>query len=412
MSASDTRLSLWIGLRYLRGHRRARISNAFVISMLGVSMGVAVLITVMSVINGFHQALHTRILGFIPHLLVMGDYPALQELAPSLTKVPEIREAARFLALQGLIQQQDGRTQPIQVHGVDALKEAGTSIVPEHMTAGSLGDLARHSRGIVLGASLVELLDLRLADEVMVLAADHSREASSPRIQILRFVLVGIFEVGAEPDYTTGLVDIDRILEKLPRSATRTGWRIQLHDAMKVQETAAAIAEHVDAGTTILPWTESHGALFRTLRMEKALMFVLLLFIVTIASLNLVSAQAIMVDHKRGDIGILRTMGWNARAIGKVFLVQGLVIGVTGSLFGTMAGIVLSLYVSDLAELVQQWIGFNLVAGTYFDRLPTAIELVDVLLIVVAAVILTLASSLHPARYAANLNPVSALSHG
>lgn len=412
----DFSLGLWIGFRYLYSRSRSRVSTAFIISMLGVALGVTTLITVMSVMNGFHRELETRILGVIPHLLLVNKDLAILEPDDFAILNEDVVAASRFLSVEGLIQGRAGRSQPLQIYAIDVNKEAEISIIPERIVAGSLEALQDDIQGIVLGAGIVQQLGINLNDEVLLVFADQPSNAQAPRPLLLRFILVGVFAVDAAPDYGIGLIEINRAIELFPQSSSISGWRFRLQDVLTPTPRIESFRKEVEAKTNIsaktLLWTKTHGGLFRTVKMEKILMFLILFFIITIASFNLVSAQAMIVDYKQKNIGILRTLGMNKRGIVLIFIIQGLFIGISGVLLGNILGVLLSSYVSDLAQLVDQWIGFSLVAGTYFVRLPVDIQLFDVVLINFVSILLTLVSTLYPGGRAGNINPVAALNRG
>ncbi len=403
-------LSLRIGLRYMSA--RLRVPTALIMSIAGIALGVAVLITVMSVMNGFHEELKTRILGFVPHLLLVDDELAHRDPPAADGLGLEIVAIARFVSFDGVLHTKSARTHALRIFGIDVGREADISIVPGRMIAGRLQDLRGHP-GIALSRDLADSLDLDIGDEVLLLAPDHPADAASIRPRLLVFQLDALFEVGASPDYGIGLVDVDQALASAPESTLTKGWRVRFEDAMDAGRLAPELAARITQSTgrqpDILSWTQSYGELFQTVRMEKRLMFLLLLFITTIAAFNVVSAQAVAVDQKRAEIAILRTIGMRRGSVSRIFAFQGLITGLAGAFLGVVLGIVLSLNIADIAATVEDWIGFHAVGGTYLVRLPSVISVVDIALISGFAVSLAIASAFYPARRAGALDPVAAL---
>ncbi len=342
-------LALFIGLRYTRAER----SNGFIsfislISMIGLTLGVAVLITVLSVMNGFDRELKTRILGMVPQATVIsteiiGDW---KEVADKIKEDPEVAAVAPFIQLQGMLTS-NGQVAGIMVTGVDPEYEKNVSIINEHMVEGSIDTLQNGEFSIVLGEEMVQSLGLRLGDKVTLVLPEASPSPAGVIPRFKRFTLTGIFTISPEVDSLMAFIpmgDAAKLL-RLPEGAQ--GIRMKLDDifnAPMAAQKAAAIAPD-----KLYPsdWTQTHGNLFGAIQMEKAMVGLLLFLIILVAAFNIVSSLVMLVTDKKADIAILKTFGASPRLITHVFMVQGIVIGFIGTIAGTILGVIFALTVSD-----------------------------------------------------------------
>ena len=386
--------SLWIALRYLVTHRRRYASFISWVSIVGLALGVAVLIVVISVMNGFDAELKRRILGAVPHLLLetnaAGDIESLQQL-------PGVNVAFEFFEADGMVAR-GGAVNPVAIHGLD---EVGLGSVPV------LGSIKLEPGGVALGAPLARYLGVRQGDNFVLVTSTPAGDTIRPRIEPVR--LDATFEVGAELDFGLVLMRLDDVRERNLQAAGKAGVRLVLDDPLAVGNVRGELhARHEDLSVD-MDWRDQFGELFQAVRMEKGMMFLLLLLIVAVAAFNIISAQTMLVNDKRADIAILTTMGASRGVVMRVVLIQGLVVAVLGIGFGLVFGLALSLNVTETMGVVESIIGARLIDGTFFDEIPVRILVSDLAVIVVMSLGLCAISCLHPARRAAALNPADVL---
>ena len=405
-------LALFIGLRYTRAERSNRfISFISLISMIGLTLGVAVLITVLSVMNGFDRELKTRILGMVPQATVtatevIADWEALADKIK--TEDPEVVAVAPFIQLQGMLTS-NGQVAGIMVTGVDPKYEKNVSIINNHMTEGSIDTLKDGDFSIVLGEEMVQSLGLTIGDKVTLVLPEASPSPAGVIPRFKRFTLTGIFSISPEVDSIMAFIPMNDAakLLRLPNGAQ--GIRMKLNDiftAPIAAQKAAAIAPD-----QLYPndWTQTHGNLFGAIQMEKAMVGLLLFLIILVAAFNIVSSLVMLVTDKKADIAILKTFGASPRLITQVFMVQGVVIGVIGTVAGTILGVIFALTISDVLGFINQSFGLHLFDAYFINYLPSQLRLVDVVLITGASFVLSFLATIYPARRAAKIQPAQTL---
>ncbi len=398
-------LSRWIALRYLFAgqHQYARFIGW--VSMVGIGLGVAVLILVLSVMNGFDRELTSRILGTVPHLLLEPEQQNPQLMRALQSDFPEVTGIFGFYQSQAMVTRRSS-VSPVVVYGVDAEALAHLPM----LTANADVDLAAallKPRSIVLGAPLARSLGLLPGDWVMVMLTTATDSRVKPQFE--RFQLAGTFEVGAELDYGLALVSLS-LMRQPEFSATGTfGTRLMLDDPYAAPAIAAKLRARPGLDAVISQWGETYGELFRAVKLEKAMMFVLLVLIVGIAAFNVVAGQAMLVNDKRGDIAILRTMGASDGTVLRVFLLQGFLTSLLGVGFGALLGIVLALNITGLVGSLENFTGSRVLEGTYFLEVPSQLLVADVLAVVALALIIGALAAFFPAYKALSVNPVTAL---
>ncbi|ATJ82213.1 lipoprotein-releasing ABC transporter permease subunit [Halomonas beimenensis] len=407
------RLPFLIGLRYVRAKRRNHfISFISLTSMLGLTLGVAVLILVLSVMNGFDRELRTRVLGMVPHTRI--EVPAgltdWQPLAERLMQREHVVGAAPYVQQQGMFSV-GGRNQGALVNGIEPAWEGRVSIVDEHMVRGSLADLVPGEWNIVLGELLARQLGIGVGDRVTLLVPEASITPAGVFPRLKRFTVSGIFSVGADLDASLAYAHIEDMQTLARMGEAVGGLRLELDDLFLAGSVTRAIIDDLGPGYRGLDWTYTRGNLFQAIQMEKRMIALLLTVIVAVAAFNIVSTLVMVVTDKHADIAILRTIGATPRSIMGIFMVQGLAIGVIGILVGVGLGILLALFVSDIIGFVESTLGIQFLdAGVYFiSDLPSQLLWSDVGNIVAAAFVLTFLSTLYPAWRAAWVQPAEVL---
>lgn len=408
--------SLFIGLRYSRAKRRNHfISFIALASTLGIALGVTVLITVLSVMNGFERELQQRILGMAPHVVVTGltgrldDWPSLKE---TIDAQEGVSSSAPYITTQGMVRA-GASNQFSLIQGIQPELHDQVSIIGDHMLAGELQNLQAGEYGIILGSGIARKLGVFVGDKVTLISVEGTTATPagiSPRLK--RFTLVGIFEVRAEIDARLAVIHI-KDAEKLLRYPADevSGLRIKADNVLRAASLSQQIYQTLDGPYFTSDWTRSHGSLFRAIKMEKTMMFILLTFIIAVAAFNIVTTLVMVVTDKQADIAILRTIGASPGQILSIFIVQGSLNGFFGTLLGLIGGISLSNSLPDIVVWVEQTFNVSLIPGdVYFvSFLPTQLLMSDVMNVSIAAFGMSILATLYPAWRASRVKPAEAL---
>lgn len=404
-------LAMFLGLRYTRAEKSNRfISFIALISMLGLTLGVAVLITVMSVMNGFDRELRTRILGMIPQATVSGFelMPDWKQLVDVAEKQPHVEAAAPFTQLQGMLTAQ-GQVAGIVATGIVPEYETKVSIIGQHMTAGSITPLTKGSYNMVLGQSMVDSLGLSLGDKVTLVLPEASASAAGVIPRFKRFNLVGVFSISPEVDGSLAYIAMDDAAKLLRLPDGAQGVRMRLDDIFAAPEVATKLAQHNPQALYPTDWTQTHGNLFGAIQMEKAMVGVLLFLIIVVAAFNIVSSLVMVVTDKKSDIAILRTLGASPKQITHTFMIQGMLIGVIGTVIGTILGVIIALNVSGLFKLVNEGFNLGLLDAYFINYLPSQLLWSDVAKVCISSLIISFGATRYPARRAARIKPAETL---
>ncbi|WP_067867421.1 lipoprotein-releasing ABC transporter permease subunit [Neptuniibacter marinus] len=407
-------LSLFIGLRYTAAKRSNHfISFISLASMLGLMLGVAALIVVLSVMNGFDRELKQRILGMVPHGSIsaygkpLENWPVLVE---QLSRHPDVVAAAPFIQAQGMLTN-SGVVRGALVNGIDPSIEQKVSILGDHITSGSLEALNQQRFGIVLGDLLARYLGARVGDKVTLVLPEASVSVAGVVPRLKRFTVVGIFSVGAELDANLAYINLDDAAKIKRLGEGVDGIRLKFDNLFsapgKVKEIAAGLPGYYSSSD----WTRTHGNLFQAIQLEKRMIGLLLFLIVLVAAFNIVSTLVMVVTDKKADVAILRTLGATPGRIMRIFMVQGTVIGILGTLLGTLLGVTLALTISDLIAWVEQTFNIQFLnADVYFiSYLPSDLQWPDVGVITVTALVISFLATIYPAWRAAKTHPAEAL---
>ena len=408
---------LFIGLRYTRAKRRNHfISFISLTSMVGIALGVAALIIVLSVMNGFQQELRARILGVASHLQITGVNNVLsdwQTLAASVEKSPHVEAAAPYIMAQGMLSYGQA-VQGAIVRGVLPGQEERVAELGGHMRAGRLEDLKPGEFGIVLGVELAQSLGVVLGDKVVVLAPQGQFTPTGVVPRIKQFRVVGLFEIGMyEYDAGLALIHMDDAAKLYRMSGTVSGLRLKLDDLFRAPAIAHALNIDLQSeGRYIISdWTQQHANFFRAVQMEKRVMFLILALIVAVAAFNIVSTLVMAVTDKRADIAIMRTFGASPRSIMKIFIVQGALIGVIGTVSGAIFGVLIALNIETIVPFIEHVFNLQFLSKDvyYISDLPSELLWSDVTTITVMSFVLSLLATLYPSWRAAKTNPAEAL---
>ncbi len=407
---------LAIGLRYTRA-RKGSGRNGFIsfissTSMAGIALGVAALIVVLSVMNGFQQELRNRILSVAAHIEIRGlpelaDWRAVADVARGN---PSVVAAAPFVSAQAMLSAGDVNRGAI-VRGIDPALEDTVADVGRHMRQGSLAALTPGSFGIVLGGELARALGVRAGDSVVVITPQGTVTPAGTLPRVRTFRVVGVFEIGMfEFDSGLALVNIEDA-RKLYRMTGVSGVRLKLDDLFRAPRVARELLSVLPPDAEVRDWTMSHANFFRAVAIEKRVMFVILTLIVAVAAFNIVSAQVMVVTDKQADIAILRTLGAAPSSILAIFVIQGALIGVIGTLIGVVGGVLLAKNVGVVVPAIERTFGIQFLDKSiyYISDLPSDLQQGDVVTIATIALVLALVATLYPSWRAARVNPAAAL---
>lgn len=406
--------SLYVGLRYTAAKRSNNfISFISLVSMLGLMLGVAALIVVLSVMNGFDRELKDRILGMVPHGTI-SDYGKplenWQTVAEAVNLQPGVVGTAPYIQAQGMLTNR-GVVRGVLINGIEPELEQKISILGNHMKAGNLDQLTSKSYGIVLGSLLARSMGAAVGDKITLVLPEASISVAGVIPRLKRFTVVGLFEVGAELDANLAYIHIDDAARIKRMSSGVDGIRLQFDNLFEAPYRIRQIITDLGEFYRASDWTRTHGNLFQAIQLEKKMIGLLLFLIVFVAAFNIVSTLVMVVTDKKGDIAILRTLGATPGRIMRIFMVQGTVIGVMGTLLGSALGIVLALTITDLIAWVEQFFGIQfLSAEVYFiSYLPSQLRLEDVVTIIGVALSISFLATLYPAWRASRTQPAEAL---
>ena len=407
---------LFVGMRYLHArHRRGFISFISLISMLGIALGVAVLIVVLSVMNGFEKELRERILSMTSHAAIMGLDVPLDDwrLVRDVARADEqVQAAAPYVEGQGLMLAGDGIPHGVLIRGVLPDEEAQVAEIGRFMQQGKVEDLAAGEYRVVLGTALARALDVKLGDDVLLMVSQANVTPAGLVPRMRHFKVAGIFSAGMY-EYDNGLVFLHMSdAQTLMRLGdTVTGVRMRLVDLFQAPAVVRAIAVELGSGFYIDDWTRSHANFFRSIQLTKTVMFVILSLVVTVAIFNVVSTLVMVVKDKEGAIAILRTVGATPRAIMRVFIVQGSVIGMLGTLGGLALGAAIALNLQAILELLEALVHAHFLDPSvyYLSELPAQLHAADLIRICGTALLLSLVSTLYPAWRASRTQPAEVL---
>ncbi len=408
-------VELFVGLRYLRAKRRTRfVSFITLVSMAGIALGVAALIVILSVMNGFEGELRSRLLSMTAHGYVASDNGALQDWQAVRQRVlaqDGVLAAAPVVQLEGMIRT-GTELKPVQIDGIDPVAEEGVAGRTINLVEGRLADLQAGEKGVILGRLLAWDLAVAVGDSVVLLVPRAGANGQMEPV-LERFVLVGMFDAGVQ-EHDTGLA-----LMHLQDAARLAGLndgevsavRFLSGNVLAAPAIAGGLRDAFGSGYRSSDWTVENASYFRAIRIEKMMMSLILSLVIGVAAFNIVASLVMVVTDKTSDIAILRTLGMGPNGVVRVFFIQGAMIGWLGVLAGVGVGVLLAQNVPTLVPALEAFFGFQIMPGDvyYVTRIPSVLQSRDVIIIAIAAFVLTSLATLYPARRAALVDPASAL---
>lgn len=384
--------------------------------MAGIALGVAALIIVLSVMNGFQKDVRDRMLSVLPHIEIFTMGPAglahWEELAQQARSHPAVRGAAPYVSAQAMLAR-DRALRGVQVNGIDPAAESQVSDVADQMVQGALDELQPGSYGIVIGQALGQLLDLRVGDPVLVLAPQGSVSPAgfSPRMR--QFTVLGMFSSGHyEYDSTLAFVNVEDAA-RVFRDSGAAGVRLRIADMLSAPQVANELAAALPAGLRVSDWSRNNRTWFAAVQTEKRMMFLILGLIVAVAAFNLLSSLVMAVKDKQSDIAILRTLGATPASIARIFVVQGALIGCIGTALGVGLGMLVAYNIDVIVPFIERLLGIEfLPSQIYFiSTLPSDPRAGDILTIAITSLVLALVATLYPSWRASRLQPAQVLRH-
>jgi lipoprotein-releasing system permease protein len=407
-----------LGLRYTRVGRRARRRNAFLsfisaASMAGIALGVMALIVVLSVVNGFQHEVRDRMLSVLPHIEIEaggGPLADWRAVAARAGQDPEVRAAAPVLESQAMFVR-DGVVRGALIEGVDPALEPRVSEVLNHLQGAPLAQLQPGAYGIVLGADLARGLAVGPGDRVTLVAPQGSFTPAGVLPRVKQFQVLATFESGHyEYDSALAVIHLEDA-QRLFRQEGPNAVRLRLADMQRAPEVALRLSRSLGEGLWARDWTTQNRTWFAAVKVEKRMMFVILTLIVAVAAFNLVSTMVMTVTEKQADIAILRTLGARPRSILAIFVVQGSLIGVLGTLLGVAGGLLLAWKLEVIVPAIERLFGVHFLDPSLYviSALPSDPQAADIVPVVLVSLLLSLVATLYPSWRAARVQPAQAL---
>lgn len=413
------RYEFLVGLRYTRSRKRAQGRNQFIsfislVSMLGTALGVAALIVVLSVMNGFQEELRTRILGVASHIQISGYEGAMsawQQVSEQAMRHPEVRASAPYVQEQGLLSFGE-QVRGSLIRGVLPAEEERVADFAKYMKVGTLEALQAGRFGIILGRDLAQALRVTIGDKVTLIAPQGLVTPAAVLPRVKQFEILGIFEAGMY-EYDSGLALVHmhdaQVLYRMGDAVT--GVRLKVDDLFSAPRVARELAGVIEVAAYVNDWTRSHANFFRAVQLEKTMMTVILFLIVAVAAFNIVSTLVMAVQEKLSDIAILRTLGASPMSVMAIFMLQGAIIGIVGLAAGVAGGLLLAHNLDVVIPALEALTGATLWNKEiyYISELPSKVLASDVITIVSLSFFLTLVATVYPSWRASRVNPAEAL---
>ena len=382
------------------------------LSIVGLTLAVAVLVTVLSVVNGFERELRERILGVLPHGTIYSrhGFADWQREMKAFRAHPDVTGVAPLIEGTGLLVNA-GKLHGVQFRGIDTRLEADVSILPGLMTSGDFDSLADRKFGVVIGAELAVMLDIGLGDTVSLVLPQVRYSLGGPVLTTRQLTVTGLFRVGADLDKSQVLLSLDDAM-KLKRQSHIDGLVLRLDDMFDAPRVLHEIVlEHDNQDLFGVSWMRQNGSLYDAIGTQKATLFLLLMILVAVAAFNVVSNLVMTVDDNKGEIAILKTMGASTSDMRLIFILHGMMVCVTGLAMGLLLGLLLTACLESFYAGVSEFFGLNLMSEYFIRYLPVEVQVEDILMIIGVSLFICLLATIYPATRAANANPVEVLAH-
>ena len=406
---------LYIGLRYTRAKRRnGFVSFIALISMMGIALGVAALIVVLSVMNGFGKELRERTLGMTAHATISGHDGFLsnwEEVQQRVIVHQSVLDTAPYTQTEAMLSNRN-RVSGAIVRGVLPDQEPGVSQVAEKMVSGSFDDLRAGGFGIILGRELANAMGVYQGEKITVITPQSNVTPVGVLPRLRRFTVVGIFEAGMHQfDRSMAIMHIQDAQKLFNMGDKVNGVRLKLDDMFNARQVTQSIDRQIGEDYWVKDWTRMHSNLFKALKTEKVVMFIILLLIVAVAAFNIISTLVMTVNDKQSDIAILRTIGMTPGSLMVIFIIQGMVIGLVGTLIGVAIGVPVALNVNDIVTAVEQAMNTKFLPADvyYITEIKSDLHVEEVLVYSVSAFLLSVLATIYPAWRAAKVQPADAL---
>lgn len=413
-SGSIANYAPFIGVRYSFSRKRNRFTSVIAtVSMLGMVLGVASLIVVLSVMNGFSGELRTRILSLVPHGFVEGEKDGIQDwpkLRESIQAQPGVLAVSPFITEKAILGTSYVRRGAV-LTAIDPRLESGVSGLAGTMIDGDLASLDGDGFNVVLGVTLANILRVMPGDYVDVTVPRLTVTPLGMFPRTKRLKVSGLFQIGAQPDSFQAYVSLATGQKLLGEKGRVSGLQVKTQDLFAAPQIMATLRAALPAGYVVKDWSQTQGSLFRAVKMEKVMVSLLLLSVVAVAAFNIVSTLVMSVAEKRRDIAVLRTMGARASGIMAIFVAHGLVLAAVGITLGALAGVVLASNIAAITAGLERALGVKLFdpAVYFISELPADLQAADVVMVVVASLLLSLLATLYPAWRAARIAPAEVL---
>lgn len=416
MNSNPSSFARYIALRYVSvGKRSQLVSFMSAISIFGLALGIAILITVLSVMNGFDREMRENILGIVPHITINSDenlnIDAWLEIQNLINDNPQIVSAAPVINTLG-VAVSDAGNKGVLVNGIDAGSEASVSAIDRFMQAGSLETLQSKKWGLVLGQGLANSLGLELGEQIDLFSPVINLNPITPLATFRSFEVVGIFRVGTqELDSELVIINIDAARALFRLRTPFNGLRLRTVDVLEADAVRANLLNVLPAGLEVMSWTSQFGSIYENIKFSRNIISFMLWLLVGVAAFNLVVSLIMIVRDKTADIAILRTLGASPRIINRVFMWQGGFIALLGIIIGVTFGILGSLQITAFAEFIERQFSLQLLSAEVYpiDFLPSQLSYVDIIIVIFGVMVLSLLATIYPARRAAAIQPAAAL---
>ncbi len=404
---------IFIGTRYTSSERGSRLTTFLSrTAIAGLVIGVALLITVLSVMNGFEREMRERILGLVPHINLYASDPRADwhETVVKLEKFPGVVSASPLLQLNGMLVKGEA-VETALVFGVDPQREARATALANFLEPAALTALANDSRAIVLGQGLAKKLAVTAGDHLTVVIPDSERGRAQVQPHIARFNVVGLIKSGTELDEALALLRLDNAQELSGSFSNAIAVRVSVSNLFDAPRIAGELWRELGGLYFANDWTATQGNLYTAIHLSKRLVSMMLAIIIAVAAFNVVSALVLVVNDKHGDIAILRSQGASTRGIITIFLVQGFLVGVIGTVLGVALGVALSLAITDIVAALERLLHIQFLKSDVYpiSYLPADLRLIDVLQVAGTALVMSTLAAIYPAWRAAQVQPALAL---